>query len=102
MSLVVTLICLPRQSCENIRLALERLKPENELESFVRDYCTGNAATPEPLEFVSHANTDAPSVSVNRASALPQDDATGTHIDGCLPISSYGACSSLFLGIGTR
>ena len=73
-----------------MRLALEQLEPEKDMENFVRDYGTGNSI-PELPAFVNYANTDAPPVSstrvamrpsifvrstqrTNRASTLPQDD----------------------------
>ncbi|KAF9222396.1 hypothetical protein BS17DRAFT_708984 [Gyrodon lividus] len=89
----VSTVCVSDdESCEKMRLALEQLEPDKDMENFVRDYGTGNAI-PEPPVFVNYANTDAPHVSstrvatrpasfmrssqrplVSRAAPLPQDD----------------------------
>ena len=61
-----------RQSCERLRLALEQLEPEKDMENFVRDYGTGNAI-PELPAFVDYANTDAPAVSSSRIATRPSN-----------------------------
>lgn len=66
-----------RQSCEKMRLALEQLEPEKDMENFVRDYGTGNAI-PEPPGFVNYANTDAPPVSSSRVTTRPANFARTT------------------------
>jgi len=53
-----------------MRLALEQMEPEKEMENFVRDYSTGNAI-PEPPTFINYANTDAPPVNHNRIVTRP-------------------------------
>lgn len=58
------------QSCEKMRLALEQMEPEKEMENFVRDYGTGNTI-PEPPTFINYANTDAPPVNHNRIVTRP-------------------------------
>ncbi|KAI6002014.1 hypothetical protein EDD15DRAFT_2473073 [Pisolithus albus] len=55
----------PRWACEGMRLALEQMEPEKEMDNFVHDYGTGNAI-PEPPTFVNYANTGAPPVNHNR------------------------------------
>ena len=67
-SLHLSLIAL--QSCEKMRLALEQMEPEKEMENFVRDYGTGSVI-PEPPTFVNYANTDAPPVNHNRIVTRP-------------------------------
>jgi hypothetical protein len=66
-----------RQSCEKMRLALEQLEPEKDMENFVRDYGTGNAIPETPL-FVNYANTDAPPVSLSRVATRPSNFARST------------------------
>ena len=46
------------QSCEKIRLALELLEPDRDMENFVRDYGTGNQI-PDPPQFVNYNTPDA-------------------------------------------
>ncbi|KAN0081661.1 hypothetical protein V8E55_009285 [Tylopilus felleus] len=58
------------RSYETLRLALEQLEPEKDMENFVRDYGTGNAI-PQPPAFVNYANTDAPPVSSSRIITRP-------------------------------
>ncbi|KAG6382140.1 hypothetical protein JVT61DRAFT_783 [Boletus reticuloceps] len=67
----VSTVCVSDdESCEKLRLALEQLEPEKDMENFVRDYGTGNAI-PEPPVFVDYANTDAPPVSSTRVTLRP-------------------------------
>ncbi|KAG6867748.1 hypothetical protein C0993_011702 [Termitomyces sp. T159_Od127] len=57
--------CCYRQSCEKIRVALEQMEPEKDMENFVRDYGTGNQI-PDPPAFVNYNTPDAiPSSSSN-------------------------------------
>lgn len=60
-----------------MRLALEQLEPEKDMENFVREYGTGNAI-PEPPTFVNYANTDAPPVSASRIVTRPSVFARST------------------------
>ena len=46
------------QSCEKIRVSLEQMEPEREMENFVRDYGTGNQI-PDPPAFVNYQAPDA-------------------------------------------
>lgn len=67
----VSTVCVSDdESCEKMRLALEQMEPEKEMENFVRDYSTGNAI-PEPPTFINYANTDAPPVNHNRIVTRP-------------------------------
>ncbi|EGO00577.1 hypothetical protein SERLA73DRAFT_71588 [Serpula lacrymans var. lacrymans S7.3] len=67
----VSTVCVSDdESCEKMRLALEQMEPDKDMENFVRDYGTGNAV-PEPPAFVNYANTDAPPPSANRISTRP-------------------------------
>ncbi|OJA20828.1 hypothetical protein AZE42_02512 [Rhizopogon vesiculosus] len=54
----VSTVCVSDdESCEKMRLALEQMEPEKEMENFVRDYATGSAI-PEPPAFVNYTNSD--------------------------------------------
>lgn len=67
----VSTVCVSDdEACEKMRLALEQMEPEKEMDNFVRDYGTGNAI-PEPPTFVNYANTDAPPVNHNRIMTRP-------------------------------
>jgi len=46
------------QSCEKIRVSLEQMEPEREMENFVRDYGTGGQI-PDPPAFVNYQASDA-------------------------------------------
>ncbi|KAG6805199.1 hypothetical protein H0H93_005352, partial [Arthromyces matolae] len=47
----VSTVCVSDdESCEKIRLALEQMEPEKDMENFVRDYGTGNQI-PDPPAF---------------------------------------------------
>lgn len=50
--------CTCFQSCEHLRVALEQLEPEKDIENFVRDFGTGNQI-PDPPQFVNYTNPDA-------------------------------------------
>ncbi|KAI5990501.1 hypothetical protein EDD15DRAFT_2452693 [Pisolithus albus] len=60
----------PHWACEGMRLALEQMEPEKEMDNFVHDYGTGNAI-PEPPTFVNYANTSAPPINHNRIMTRP-------------------------------
>ncbi|OBZ69920.1 Cell division control protein 15 [Grifola frondosa] len=67
----VSTVCVSDdESCEKLRLSLEQLEPEKDMENFVRDYGTGNAI-PDPPAFVNYANPDAVPPSSQRASTRP-------------------------------
>ncbi|KAH7883368.1 hypothetical protein F5I97DRAFT_233934 [Phlebopus sp. FC_14] len=67
----VSTVCVSDdEACEHMRLALEQLEPEKDMENFVRDYGTGNSI-PEAPTFVNYANTDAPPVSSSRVVTRP-------------------------------
>ncbi|TDL16909.1 hypothetical protein BD410DRAFT_754900 [Rickenella mellea] len=52
----VSTVCVQDdESCEHIRVALEQLEPDRDMENFVRDYGTGNHI-PEAPQFVNHAD----------------------------------------------
>ncbi|KAH8110552.1 hypothetical protein DFH11DRAFT_1514214 [Phellopilus nigrolimitatus] len=55
----VSTVCVQDdESCEKIRIALEQLEPERDMENFVRDYGTGNEI-PDPPRFISYTNPEA-------------------------------------------
>ncbi|KAL6305138.1 hypothetical protein BKA93DRAFT_780069 [Sparassis latifolia] len=55
----ISTICVSDdESCEKLRISLEQLEPERDMENFVRDYGTGSAI-PDPPAFVNYANPDA-------------------------------------------
>ncbi|KAI6043491.1 hypothetical protein EDC04DRAFT_710864 [Pisolithus marmoratus] len=67
----VSTVCVSDdESCEKMRLALEQMEPDKEMDNFVRDYGTGSAI-PEPPTFIDYANTDAPPVNHNRIMTRP-------------------------------
>ncbi|RXW25003.1 hypothetical protein EST38_g857 [Candolleomyces aberdarensis] len=57
-------------SCEKVRLALEQMEPEREMENFVRDYGTGNEM-PNPPQFVNYNTPDAIPSSAIRPTTRP-------------------------------
>ncbi|KAG2142259.1 uncharacterized protein EDB93DRAFT_1158144 [Suillus bovinus] len=67
----VSTVCVSDdESCEKMRLALEQMEPEKEMENFVRDYATGNAI-PEPPAFVNYTSSDAVPSSSARIATRP-------------------------------
>ncbi|KAI0941569.1 hypothetical protein AcW1_003429 [Taiwanofungus camphoratus] len=68
----VSTVCVADdESCEKLRLALEQLEPERDMENFVRDYGTGSAI-PDPPAFVNYyGNPDAVPPSSQRPSTHP-------------------------------
>ncbi|KAH7905516.1 hypothetical protein BJ138DRAFT_1118401 [Hygrophoropsis aurantiaca] len=67
----VSTVCVSDdESCEQMRLALEQLEPDKDMENFVRDYGTGNAI-PEPPTFVNYTSADAPPPSSTRTTTRP-------------------------------
>ncbi|KAF9812603.1 hypothetical protein IEO21_06125 [Rhodonia placenta] len=55
----VSTVCVADdESCEKLRLALEQVEPERDMENFVRDYGTGSVI-PDPPAFINYANPDA-------------------------------------------
>ncbi|KAF8633413.1 hypothetical protein AX17_004584 [Amanita inopinata Kibby_2008] len=58
------------ESCEKMRLALELLEPEKDMENFVRDYGTGNQV-PDPPHFVNYNTPDAIPSSSARPTTRP-------------------------------
>ncbi|PFH52204.1 hypothetical protein AMATHDRAFT_46558 [Amanita thiersii Skay4041] len=63
----VSTVCVADdESCEKMRLALEQLEPDKDMENFVRDYGTGNQV-PDPPQFVNYNTPDA----IPSASARP-------------------------------
>ncbi|KAG0703324.1 hypothetical protein DFH29DRAFT_1043075 [Suillus ampliporus] len=67
----VSTVCVSDdESCEKMRLALEQMEPEKEMENFVRDYATGSAI-PEPPAFVNYTNSDAVPSSSTRIATRP-------------------------------
>ncbi|OSC97342.1 hypothetical protein PYCCODRAFT_1399063 [Trametes coccinea BRFM310] len=67
----VSTVCVSDdESCEKLRLALEQLEVEKDMENFVRDYGTGNAI-PDPPPFIDYTNPDAQPASQQRPSTRP-------------------------------
>ncbi|CAL1711595.1 unnamed protein product [Somion occarium] len=67
----VSTVCVSDdESCERMRLALEQLETEKDMENFVRDYGTGNSI-PDPPSFVNYANPDAVPPSSQRPITRP-------------------------------
>ncbi|KAF5375495.1 hypothetical protein D9615_009204 [Tricholomella constricta] len=55
----VSTVCVSDdESCERMRVALEQMEPEKDMENFVRDYGTGNQI-PDPPAFVNYNTPDA-------------------------------------------
>ncbi|PPQ70830.1 hypothetical protein CVT26_014035 [Gymnopilus dilepis] len=55
----VSTVCVADdESCEKIRLALEQFEPEKDMETFIRDYGTGDQI-PDPPAFVNYQTPDA-------------------------------------------
>ncbi|KAF8058691.1 SH3 domain-containing protein [Lyophyllum atratum] len=55
----VSTVCVSDdESCEKMRVALEQMEPEKDMENFVRDYGTGNQI-PDPPAFVNYNTPDA-------------------------------------------
>ncbi|EJD08179.1 uncharacterized protein FOMMEDRAFT_116643 [Fomitiporia mediterranea MF3/22] len=62
----VSTVCVSDdESCEKIRLSLEQLEPDRDMENFVRDYGTGNEV-PDPPKFISYSDPDAAIVASSR------------------------------------
>ncbi|KAF6759996.1 SH3 domain-containing protein [Ephemerocybe angulata] len=69
----VSTVCVSDdESCEKIRLALEQMEPDREMENFVRDYGTGNEM-PSPPQFVNYNTPDAIPSSASRPATRPAD-----------------------------
>ncbi|KIJ95110.1 hypothetical protein K443DRAFT_683294 [Laccaria amethystina LaAM-08-1] len=67
----VSTVCVADdESCEKMRLALERMEAEKDMENFVRDYGTGNQI-PDPPTFVNYNTPDAVPSSSSRTSSRP-------------------------------
>ncbi|KAL5531880.1 HOF1 [Sanghuangporus sanghuang] len=65
----VSTVCVSDdESCEKIRLSLEQLEPDRDMENFVRDYGTGNEI-PDPPRFVSYTNPESASSASSRQTA---------------------------------
>ncbi|KAJ7252399.1 hypothetical protein B0H12DRAFT_1118099 [Mycena haematopus] len=72
----VSTVCVSDdESCEKMRLALEQMEPEKDMENFVRDYGTGNQI-PDPPAFVNFSDPNAVPTSSShptfRASDFPR------------------------------
>ncbi|KAI0069934.1 hypothetical protein K474DRAFT_1713771 [Panus rudis PR-1116 ss-1] len=68
---IVSTVCVQDdESCERMRLALEQLEPEKDMENFVRDYGTGNAI-PDPPQLVNYADPSAIPPSSQRPATHP-------------------------------
>ncbi|KAH9935203.1 uncharacterized protein BXZ73DRAFT_89541 [Epithele typhae] len=62
----VSTVCVSDdESCEMLRLALEQLEVERDMEGFVRDYGTGGAI-PDPPPFIDYSSPDAQPASSQR------------------------------------
>lgn len=67
----VSTVCVSDdESCEKIRLALEQMEPEKDMENFVRDYSTGNQI-PDPPAFINYNTPDAIPSSSSRPTTRP-------------------------------
>ncbi|KAL0955639.1 hypothetical protein HGRIS_001872 [Hohenbuehelia grisea] len=67
----VSTVCVSDdESCEKIRLALEQMDAQKEMENFVLDYSTGNMI-PDPPRFINYNNPDAVSSSASEPSMHP-------------------------------
>ncbi|KAF8161378.1 hypothetical protein B0H34DRAFT_653929 [Crassisporium funariophilum] len=67
----VSTVCVSDdESCEKVRLALEQMEPEKDMENFVRDYGTGNQI-PDPPAFVNYQTSDAIPSSSARPTSRP-------------------------------
>ncbi|KAF9463554.1 hypothetical protein BDZ94DRAFT_1321699 [Collybia nuda] len=67
----VSTVCVSDdESCEKMRLSLEQMEPEREMENFVRDYGTGNQI-PDPPAFVNYNTPDAIPSSSSRPTSRP-------------------------------
>ncbi|KAK2463086.1 hypothetical protein APHAL10511_004741 [Amanita phalloides] len=67
----VSTVCVADdESCEKIRLALELLEPDRDMENFVRDYGTGNQI-PDPPQFINYNTPDAIPSSSSKPTARP-------------------------------
>ncbi|KII95508.1 hypothetical protein PLICRDRAFT_48462 [Plicaturopsis crispa FD-325 SS-3] len=67
----VSTVCVSDdESCERMRLALEQLEPDKDMENFVRDYGTGNSI-PDPPAFVNYTTPDAVSSASTRPTTHP-------------------------------
>ncbi|RDX43395.1 hypothetical protein OH76DRAFT_1361231 [Lentinus brumalis] len=74
----VSTVCVSDdESCEKLRLALEQLEVERDMENFVRDYGTGNAI-PDPPPFIDYASPDAQPASSQHPSTHPSGYARQT------------------------
>ncbi|PPQ82339.1 hypothetical protein CVT24_002318 [Panaeolus cyanescens] len=65
-NLVSTVCVFDDESCERVRLSLEQMETEKEIQGFVHDYGTGNQI-PDPPKFVNYQSADV----VPQASARP-------------------------------
>ncbi|EAU91195.2 SH3 domain-containing protein [Coprinopsis cinerea okayama7 len=67
----VSTVCVADdESCEKIRLSLEQMEPEREMEYFVSNYGTGNDI-PDPPAFVNYNSPDAVPASSQRVTTRP-------------------------------
>ncbi|KAI0669576.1 hypothetical protein C8Q78DRAFT_1070680 [Trametes maxima] len=67
----VSTVCVSDdESCEKLRLALEQLEVDKDMENFVRDYGTGNQI-PDPPPFIDYSSPDAQPASQQRPSVRP-------------------------------
>ncbi|TFK44993.1 hypothetical protein BDQ12DRAFT_661624 [Crucibulum laeve] len=67
----VSTVCVSDdESCERMRLSLEQMEPEKDMENFVRDYGTGNLI-PDPPAFVNYNTPDAIPSSSARPTSRP-------------------------------
>ncbi|KAF7789306.1 hypothetical protein EIP86_000250 [Pleurotus ostreatoroseus] len=58
------------ESCERMRLSLEQMEPEKDMESFVRNYGTGDGI-PDPPAFVNYTDPNAVPSQVQRPTTRP-------------------------------
>ncbi|KDR82434.1 hypothetical protein GALMADRAFT_220437 [Galerina marginata CBS 339.88] len=67
----VSTVCVADdEACEHIRVALEQLEPEKDMENFIRDYGTGSQI-PDPPAFVNYQTPDAIPSSSARPTSRP-------------------------------
>ncbi|KAF8885969.1 hypothetical protein BD779DRAFT_1646363 [Infundibulicybe gibba] len=75
----VSTVCVSDdESCERVRVSLEQMEPERDMENFVRDYGTGNEM-PDPPAFVNYNTPDAIPSSSSRPTSRPAQFVRSSH-----------------------
>ncbi|KIL68723.1 hypothetical protein M378DRAFT_824522 [Amanita muscaria Koide BX008] len=77
----VSTVCVADdESCEKVRLALELLEPERDMENFVRDYGTGNQI-PDPPQYVNYNTPEAIPASSSKPATRAAQFTRSSHRD---------------------